>query len=457
MNPGCCSDDSDVISAASGADFSTTVNQLYQYVNSGSRSDIEDGGISLIMHKAIQLAENQTALSIVDDLISQYPPSTVPADVTDALGCALLRAGQVTSALAIFQTAVSASEHACAAQRLKLYVHLCDAYARLEKPRQVVRYGTQAVHLVEAEVLTATMREDLYELYDLLTKAEQALNRFQKAKYWLKLSLRHMSSERLPYSSPTSPTGSSTCPGHSQGKPTLSGFSEALHRLSIGKEKTISSERHSPESAHVLFQCWRKLPPTKIVKVSITEDQEDNWVVTMTDSNDQVMQRRILTRSDPWRKLQPRMIATMVRLDSKGDLVLRPVLKLNQPREPASRDKYAKAARGQFPLHKDMSAASLHRSTKAISPGLFEFSPRRRVIRAQSRRIIPLLKVPQKGQRTTSTTSRRHCASGSSSPDSHYVQDRVVMATTRNDTKRFIIHISEALEDSTETNIRQSL
>lgn len=439
MNAGYRLDDSDVTAAAPEADFSSTVSQLLQHVTSG-RSEIKNGEISLIMHKAIQLAEDQTSLCKVNDLISQCPPCLVPADVSDSLGCALLRTGQFTSALANFHTAVSASEHASAAQRLRLYVHLCAAYAKLEKHRQVVRYGTQAVQLADSEVLTAAMHEDLYELYDLLTKSEQALNRFQRAKFWLKQSLRHMSSQRLMYSSPSSPTGSYSCPRHIRGNPAPRSFNEAFLHLSASKEKAINSERHSPEPVHVLFQCWRKLQADQIAKVTITEDQEKTWVVTIMDSSEQILQQRAVPSTDPWRNLQPRGIAAMVRLDSKGKLVLRALPRQSQTGEVASS---VNPAKGNFLLHR-VRTANLHRSTKAIPPLLFEFSPRRVL---QSRH-IPLLNVP----RIRPKVASRRCVSGSSSPRS--VQDRVVMATTRNDTKCFTIRISSAAgsEDSAETS-----
>lgn len=462
MNAVCGFADSDVPDPTALSDFHTVVRILQRYVNSGTRCEIEGKGIGFITRKAIRLAEDQkdpkSAVSVVNLVVSQCPAGSIPAWVAEALGCALMKAGQVAEALVHFHSAASLYERATVERRLKLYLHLCDAYARIGKPRQVVRYGTQAVQLVDQSTrpLTSTMREDLYQLYDLLTQSEQALNRFQRAKYWLKQSLRHMSARRLPCSTPSSPTyertGGETCPAHLLRDPTVKGFSSAIRSLFLLKEKAAGNPRNS-----VLFQCWRRLSSNNRVKVTITEDRHENWIVTMTDSNEQLMQRKIVGKTDAWRKLQPCVIASMVRQDSKGDLVLCQVRKDAQIREINRENCTGSAGKPVNPLRNGISDrnASSGRAIRTQSPLLIELSQKLGYIVTQSKR-VPLLNVPKSRLRRVSAASRKRYTAGRLSPQSQsprVLPERSEIGTTRGG---FTIRISEATGDMQSPDINTS-
>lgn len=451
MNTVCGSADSDVPDTNALSDFHTAVRLLQKYVN--CRGENEGKGIGFITRKAIRLAEDQidpkSAVSMVNLIVSQCPTGSLPAWVAEILGCALMKVGQVAEALVHFHSAALLYEHATVERRLKLYLHLCDAYARIGKPRQVVRYGTQAVQLVDPSTLTSTMREDLYQLYNLLTQSEQALNRYQRAKYWLKQSLRYMSAR--PCSTPSSPTyqrtGGETCPAHLLRNPAIKGFSSAIRSLSLLREKAACKPQDT-----VLFECWRKRSSVSSVKVTITEDKYENWVVTVRDRNDQLLQRKLVSKTDPWRKLQPCVIASMVRQDSKGDLVLRPVRKYAQIREINRKISTESPKKAIKPLQKGIyeTNAASHRAIRTRSPLLTEFSQQLREIVAHSRR-IPLLNVPKLGLRAVSAVSQKRYT-GKLSPESQSPRVMPEKAGTGTTRGGFTIRISEAEGDSSTSN-----
>jgi hypothetical protein len=185
------------------------------------------------------------------------------------------------------------------------------------------------------------------------------------------------------------------------------------------------------------------------VKVTISEDRHENWIVTMTDSNERLMQRKIVGKTDAWRKLQPCVIASMVRQDSKGDLVLRLVRKDGKIRE-INRKNYSESPGKTIkPLRNGILErnASSGRVIRIQSPSLLEFSQKLGDMVAQSRR-IPMLNVPKPGLRAVSATSRKRYTAGRLSPQPQsprVMPEKSVIGTNRGG---FTIRISEAAGDA---------
>lgn len=408
---------------SSETDFLRTVNQLQEEIQDFIRKGNEEE-IRRSLWRCIELAEGQTnvrsALLHVNQLVSQCPVISSTAEIVDQLGCALLKATAISSAVVNFHTAIETSEQDTDERKLRYFLHLCDAYARVERHRQVVRYGTQAVNMIsqsEDFPYSACMRDDLLHLYDLLTKSEQALKRFKRAKYWLKQSLRWLSADKSPQSTPCSP----------------------MHRSNTCLTPIIQTSNAQLEEGFIRYQCWRKMDNEEFVKICISECAGDIWLISISDMKGTLVKNRIVTKSHPWRKLQPNTIARLLTLDEAGKIVLKPLLQLpsvdSLDKSPIERRK----SEGKQSDDERKFVKSGER--KGTTPPTFTTLSNAQLIKEGLK-----LKVPRYARdNMTYAVSCRHCPTASSSPTKSpdLVNERVVRATTRKATNRITIRISE--------------
>ena len=170
----------------------------------------------------IAIALKETCL--LADLFPTAKSAVVSSEAYDALGCALIQTQDFELAAKSLHKAVSAAMSLTdpGFNRATHYLHLCEAYFHLGKYKQAVRYGAQAAIYAEQMLetqLTEALFYDLRAIYSLLTKSEEVLKRFDRARYWQKRSQFFFTSRPETAESPVIRNNSRTKPEFSHSVP----------------------------------------------------------------------------------------------------------------------------------------------------------------------------------------------------------------------------------------------
>lgn len=279
---------------------------------------------------------------------------TQTADVYEALGYEYMSAGSYQQAVNSFHRAVSL-ETAPGQQPFRLYYNLCEAYFRLEKYKQAIRFGTQANIYADQLPRSPELSNRLPMLFDFLMRAEEALKRFDKAKYWLKRALaqRHPKTGSVPprgvifpYCKPNQSIRASVDLTLKPADLTADATYSQLTRLKRGsgdwKKLTIKGDLRPGDIAFgpnttrarnyiplpdpqalalpLLYECWKRLKLGIFAHIRISEGAGDVWLLIVTCNGIDI--REQLSFKHPWRRLQPSLLAAQLQLTANREMFL---------------------------------------------------------------------------------------------------------------------------------------
>ena len=260
------------------------------------------------------------------------------ADAQAALGDAYLSAHHYQEAAESLHKAVSLATSS-GPELFQVYNRLCEAYFRMEKHKQAIRFGTQAA--IYADQLPAShfpaLNTQLPKLFDFLSRAEVALKRFDRAKFWLKRSLvqlqmnvemtprrrkqiSHRGIRGLLRSSVdlTLKPGDVTADTTQKDSliPLISKTRSPDHRC----DKYIPLTGPRKLSGSLLYECWKRLKIGSFAHISISQGVKDTWLVRVTCNRMDV--REQLNPLHPWRTIEPAVLAAHLQLNKNRELYL---------------------------------------------------------------------------------------------------------------------------------------
>lgn len=278
------------------------------------------------------------------------------ADTYEVLGDGYMNACDYQQAVNSFHRAVGLAVRP-GSQAFRLYYNLCEAYFRMEKYKQAVRFGTQAA--IYADQLSSPpsprLSARLPRLFDFLARAEEALKRFDKAKFWLQRALaqlhpktgstpprrvhlpsrKHMQNGRASVDLTIKPgdlaadntNGKLTQPNRVSGdwkklqiKGDLRPADFTLRPSTTRVKSYIPLPEPQALARPLLFECWKRLKLGYFAHIRISESSGDVWLLVVTCNGTDL--REQLGSQHPWRKLQPSVLAAQLQLNAKRELVL---------------------------------------------------------------------------------------------------------------------------------------
>ena len=277
------------------------------------------------------------------------------ADTYESLGDGYMHTCHYQQAVDSFHRAVGLAATP-SSQAFRLYYNLCEAYFRMEKYKQAVRFGTQAAIYADQFSTPPSPRLSarLPRLFDFLARAEEALKRFDKAKFWLQRAVAHLHPEtsstppqrvRLSYRKNTQLRASvdlTIKPGDLAAD-TTNGKSDILKRgsgdwkrLSIRGDLRPMDSTLRPGTTRarsyiplpdlqvltrpLLYECWKRLKLGSFAHIRISEGSGDVWLLVVTCNG--IDLREQLKAQHPWRRLQPSVLAAQLQLNAKRELFL---------------------------------------------------------------------------------------------------------------------------------------
>lgn len=327
--------------------------------------------------------ETQPALVELEEVLDFLPvdlSASLAFDLYDRLGRGYRETGELRLAANCFEKAIRWPQDP--SSEAQTFSKLCETYKEMGNWKQAVRYGNQAVALLERDLKAAQpdsedytyMKTRVQSLYCILTECESSLNRGENALFWVRRSLNgvlalspntphHSSPEDQSPALPNSLGSSiSNAPFLSKSE-SLDGFwsdsQENSYRMgspplfSLYSKQTGStdspadkdlpfSEEDSPgrgerrhvslrirsrqhtennKAVEILQEIWKTIGTVGFVRVRV-EAKGEEWVVSVWGTSPPFSTEISLTPSHPWRQFDPESLISRLDLSPSNDLIL---------------------------------------------------------------------------------------------------------------------------------------
>lgn len=311
-------------------------------------------------------SEHKRTLIELGELLS-FPPLEVTAgvisQVSDLLGEVYLREKDWPSALLCFNRAVSMATVAAqeVPDRASAYLHLAQTYSQMRNLKQATRYASQAVSYCEDQLCkagpSASLRSRLELLYTLLSDAEEAIGKPDRARFWrLRLIRQQTTLSR---------------------KNSVDGFEPCLRLVHTGSDFQVSTDISSSESVStakdtptfrraslqvdipvtndpptfrrgslqadapkpvkrresracglpqnpnslVLCQSYKRLSHTQgWSQVTLSSNLDGSWLISL--KLDTKIIEKLVEKGHPWQSFGPQPLVAMLNLDEEERVVL---------------------------------------------------------------------------------------------------------------------------------------
>lgn len=327
--------------------------------------------------------ETQPALAELEEVLDFLPTSlsaSLAFALYDRLGRGYRETGELRLAAYCYEKAIRWPQEA--SNEVQTFEKLCETYREMGKWKQAVRYGNQAVTLLERDLKAIQPDSEDYNgiktrvqsLYFILTECENRLNRSDNALFWVRRSLNgilalspsapHNSSpeDQSPALLPSLGSSISQAPYLSKSE-SMDGFwSDSLdnsYRLwspplfSLYSKQTGStdspadkdlpfSEEDSPggggrrhvslrirsrqhtettKAVEILQETWKTLETAGRVRVKV-EAKGEEWVLSAWGTSPPLSVEVSLAPSHPWRQFDPESLISRLELSPTNELIL---------------------------------------------------------------------------------------------------------------------------------------
>ena len=327
--------------------------------------------------------EAQPALAELEEVLDFLPAglsASLAFALYDRLGRGYRETGELRLAANCYEKAIRWPLEA--SSDVQTFEKLCETYREMGKWKQAVRYGNQAVSLLESDLKASQpdsedyngMKTRVQSLYFILTECESNLNRGDNALFWVRRSLNGVLalSPNAPHNS--SPEDQSPVLSNSLGssisqapylsksesmdgfwsdsldnsyrlgspplfslysKQTGSTDSPADRDLPFSEEDSpgrgerrhvslrIRSRQHTENSkaVEILQETWKTLETAGLVRVRV-EAKGEEWVLSVCGTSPPLSAEISLAPSHPWRQLDPESLVSRLELSPSNDLIL---------------------------------------------------------------------------------------------------------------------------------------